>query len=138
MKYLCKAVKSRSKIKPWRLTLVALLLLLGARFPVVMLTYQINKDYIADNLCVKKEVKNNCCKGKCWIQSNLMDDVEPEPDKNTPRQVNLKLKLDKCTVETPNTILSQDMLLSMHNYNEQHLFYIQKDWDNSLLKPPQS
>ena len=58
----------------------ALLLIVMAfnigRYQVPYLEYYLFKDYIAKNLCVKKDVKNNCCQGKCFLekQKKLADD----------------------------------------------------------------
>lgn len=38
---------------------------------VIYLTFKINQDEIAKTLCVKKEVKNNTCNGKCYLAQQL-------------------------------------------------------------------
>lgn len=35
------------------------------------LQYTLDKAYIAKNLCVKKEVKGNCCQGKCYLKKQV-------------------------------------------------------------------
>ena len=38
--------------------------------------YNLFKGYIAENLCVKKDIKGNCCQGKCFLkkQQKLADE----------------------------------------------------------------
>ena len=38
---------------------------------IVILEYEINKDYIANNLCVNRATPSSCCKGKCFLQKKL-------------------------------------------------------------------
>jgi len=38
---------------------------------IVYLRFELNRDYIAKNLCVKKEIKNNCCQGSCHLKKQL-------------------------------------------------------------------
>lgn len=39
--------------------------------------YAINKDYIAKNLCVQKDVPDNCCQGNCYLNERLNKSSEP-------------------------------------------------------------
>ncbi len=45
--------------------------------------YAINKDYIAKNLCVKKEIPNNCCQGKCYLNKQIQKSEETNNSKET-------------------------------------------------------
>lgn len=38
---------------------------------IVCLRFEFNRQYIAQNLCVKKEEKNNCCQGSCHLKKEL-------------------------------------------------------------------
>ena len=38
---------------------------------VSVVNYQVNKDFIAKNLCIKKEVKKNTCEGMCYLKKEL-------------------------------------------------------------------
>ena len=40
----------------------------------IVLSYEINKDYIAKNLCVNRAVPGSCCKGKCYLHKELAAD----------------------------------------------------------------
>ena len=41
---------------------------------IVVLEYEINKDYIAKNLCVNRAMPARCCKGKCFLQKKLAEE----------------------------------------------------------------
>lgn len=64
--------------------------------------YAINKDYIAKNLCVKKDVPNNDCKGHCYLHERLNKSSEPldagtddNQKKNQNKKVEDHLKSEK-------------------------------------------
>lgn len=44
----------------------------------VCINYIINQKYYAEVLCVNKEVKNSCCKGKCAMEKELINVSEKE------------------------------------------------------------
>lgn len=37
----------------------------------IIVSFYVQRDYIAENLCVMKEVEGNCCHGKCQLKKNL-------------------------------------------------------------------
>jgi hypothetical protein len=51
----------------------------------IYISFKINQDQIAKTLCVKKNIKNNTCKGKCHLKKQLdetdKDDQMPEDQK---------------------------------------------------------
>jgi len=55
------------------------------RYQIPYIEYGLFKGYIAKNLCVKKEVKGNCCQGKCFLkkQMKLADENENTKGNNT-------------------------------------------------------
>ena len=40
---------------------------------LIFLNFEVNEEYIARNLCVKKDIKNNTCKGKCHLKKQLKE-----------------------------------------------------------------
>ena len=50
--------------------LVAMAFSIG-RYQMPYIEYQLFKGYIAKNLCVKKEIKGNCCQGKCFLKKQI-------------------------------------------------------------------
>lgn len=45
---------------------------------MVLINFQINKEYITKNLCVQKEVEDNCCKGSCQLKKQLDEEAKKE------------------------------------------------------------
>lgn len=45
---------------------------------IILLNFELNRDYIAQNLCVKKNETNNCCKGKCQLKIKLEQQEKKE------------------------------------------------------------
>jgi len=39
--------------------------------------YAVDKEYIAKNLCIKKNIPGNCCQGKCYLINQLKKTGEP-------------------------------------------------------------
>jgi len=37
----------------------------------IIVSFYVQQDYIAKNLCEKKDVENNCCHGKCQLKKEL-------------------------------------------------------------------
>jgi hypothetical protein len=57
----------------------------------IVVSFKINQESIAKTLCVKKEVKNNTCQGKCHLKKQL-DKADKEEQKQTP--INTKEKVE--------------------------------------------
>jgi hypothetical protein len=41
------------------------------RYQIPQVEYALFKGYIAKNLCVKKDIKGNCCQGKCFMRKQM-------------------------------------------------------------------
>lgn len=54
--------------------------------------YAINKDYIAKNLCIKKDIPNNCCQGKCHLNKQIkkVEETNKTKDNNTNKKIQSK------------------------------------------------
>ena len=39
--------------------------------------YAFDKEYIAKNLCIKKNIPGNCCQGKCYLLEQIKKSSEP-------------------------------------------------------------
>lgn len=59
------------------------LVLFRPLFPFIQ--YSLDKAYIAKNLCIKKEVKDNCCQGKCYLKKQIEKSAESN-DYDTKKQ----------------------------------------------------
>jgi hypothetical protein len=64
--------------------------------PVIpFIDYLIRKDFIEKNLCEKREIRDNCCHGKCYLDKQLAKTQEENPiDKENNHHNNQNLKVD--------------------------------------------
>jgi hypothetical protein len=60
--------------------LMAVTVLNTGRYHLPYLEYDLFGDYIAENLCVKRNEANNCCRGKCFLEKQI--DLVNETDSN--------------------------------------------------------
>lgn len=44
----------------------------------IITSFYIQRDFIAKNLCVKKEIKNNDCQGQCHLKKQLHEDEKKQ------------------------------------------------------------
>ncbi|QIA07995.1 hypothetical protein [Draconibacterium halophilum] len=61
---------------------------------LVLLSFKINQDYIAKNLCIEKDVEGSTCKGCCQLKKKMHD--QEEQKKELPPQQNEKQNIDFC------------------------------------------
>jgi hypothetical protein len=45
---------------------------------IIIINFGINREYIAKNLCVKKDEPENCCHGKCELKKKLTEEDKKE------------------------------------------------------------
>ena len=57
-----------------------------------IMVFEVNREYIAQNLCEQKEVENNTCKGCCQLKKQMKDHSEQE--QSNPNQGKPKLIID--------------------------------------------
>ena len=59
------------------------------RYQIPYIEYNLFKSYIAKNLCVKKEIKGNCCQGKCFLkkQIKMVDETGNTNENNTNKKI---------------------------------------------------
>ena len=76
MKHYCHLKKLRKFLYSLSLLTLFLTSLIRPVFPVV--DYMLNLDYIAEALCIKKEMPENSCNGKCYLMQQLEEKKETE------------------------------------------------------------
>jgi len=63
---------------------------------MIFVSFKLNQDYIAKNLCVEKDVEGSTCKGCCQLKKKLKEQEEQKkqlpPEQNEKLQLNLFLK----------------------------------------------
>jgi hypothetical protein len=70
----------------------------------VILEYQVNKDFIAKNLCINRAKPASCCAGKCYLNKKLATDESQQqaPGKSGQREeTTLQIFLQKDLVPQP-------------------------------------
>jgi hypothetical protein len=87
-------------------TIVLILLIALQTFSkwCLILEYQVNKDFIAKNLCINRAKPLSCCAGKCYLDKKMATDESQQqtPGKSGQRdETPLQLFLQKDIVPQP-------------------------------------
>ncbi len=67
------------------LVIVFLMLLTSSLNTVIVIHFEWNRDSIAAEQCVEREIENSCCKGSCVLKERL-DQLETNKEQNAPRE----------------------------------------------------
>jgi hypothetical protein len=98
---------------------------------VILINFQVNKEYIAKNLCEKKEEKGNSCQGCCCLKKQLAQDEE----RNNEATNTGKIKFEKS--EYWNSVVKQKLF---KNLKERFVHYgsrqIVSGFRSKLYRPP--
>jgi hypothetical protein len=71
--------------------LITFFLVITGQNTIAYLYFKVNQNYIAKNICVQKDVKNNYCLGNCYlkaIQKRLAQNEENQNNNATPVKYN--------------------------------------------------
>lgn len=103
----------------------------SAKF-IIYVNFKLNQEYIAKNLCVKKEIENNDCEGGCCLKESLEKEEKSEnPLPNLPKE---KSETFYIPVQLNQTI-ETGQVISRINF-----IYIDKsvsDYQLNIFHPPQ-
>lgn len=95
--------------------------------------YEANQDFIANNICVEKDVEENNCQGHCFLEDKVGSHDDNE-DNRTPFNVlvneflpNLYLPI-KADEDNPTLILKSEIKLYQESYS-----YL---YSQQFFKPP--
>ncbi len=50
---------------------------------VIWIEFKMNQEFIAKNLCVQKEVEDNCCQGSCHLKEKMEEDDKNQDAQNS-------------------------------------------------------
>lgn len=92
-----------------------------------------NQDYIASNLCIKKNVPDNDCKGRCMLDKQ----IEKSQDQQQ-KEINLQYKEIQLFVQSINfqvTFNNKTELVSPSIFPDLISFF-QKGYLHSIFRPP--
>ncbi len=96
---------------------------------IILLDYQVNKDFIATVLCVNKNNPGSCCKGKCYMNKKL------QHQENEDKSANGKEKLETdWFFDGPGQ--AQTMLLHPNEYFENNSLRLPLPASASVFHPP--
>ncbi|MGE0019629.1 MAG: hypothetical protein AB7S72_08190 [Draconibacterium sp.] len=98
---------------------------------LIYLSFKINQNYIAKNLCVEKDVEGSTCKGCCQLKKRL--DENQQKKEQLPPQISGKNDINLfvnqifscCTSDTPQKI-------NFRNYNSHYWFCL----PHEVFHPP--
>ena len=117
-------------------TIVLILLMAVQTFSkwCLILEYQVNKDFIARNLCVNRAKPSCCCKGKCYLNKKMADDENQQqaPGKSGQRE-ETTLQLFEQKNILPQPVIMEVIL----THSTRYITPSTQDHSLSQFEPPQ-
>lgn len=103
----------------------------------VYINFKFNQKEIAQTLCVKKEIVENTCQGKCHLKKMMAKQVQEE-HKSTERNNPLKEKLDPLFFSSVDTFFTPKLHGTPLNSSKSTLEPNLYSWTflHKMLKPP--
>jgi hypothetical protein len=100
----------------------------------VILDYQVNRDFIAKNLCINRSKPLSCCKGNCYLNKKLVAD---ETDQQAPSKGGQKEETAWQFFEQE-TQLPQPMALAVSiKHSTRYIDPFTRDHSLTPFEPPQ-
>jgi len=99
------------RLKIYAILLLALFGFILVKSILPYVDYYLHKEYIAKNLCEKKEEVNNCCHGKCYLEKEIKKNEE-SGDKRCKDNTN-----QKKTVSQPDVREYISTIVYEYNYD---------------------
>jgi hypothetical protein len=113
------------KLRCLAISLLFIMALNIGRYQLPYIEYNLFKGYIAKNLCVKKEIKGNCCQGKCFVEKQLK--TTNENDQTTENTNNTNTK------KTNSVPVVEFVLFSSNRLNINEITKLQLFWSETIL-----
>ncbi|HVU54804.1 MAG TPA: hypothetical protein VHD83_07105 [Puia sp.] len=117
-------------------TIVLVLLMAVQTFSkwCLILEYQVNKDFIAKNLCINRAKPNSCCQGKCYLTKKMAAD---ESDQQTPTRSGQREETTLQLFEQLNTLPQPVMMEITLVHSTRYIAPSTQDYSLSQFEPPQ-
>ena len=117
-------------------TIVLILLMAAQTFSkwCLILEYQVNKDFIAKNLCINRAKPSCCCQGKCYLNKKMAADQSDQqaPSKGGQREeTTLQLFEERNLVPQP-VITAVNII-----HSTRYIHPLSQDHSLSQFEPPQ-
>lgn len=97
-----------------------------------LLNYAVNYDYIAQNLCEKKDIPDSTCKGKCYVGKELA--------KSERQNRNLPIKISIIDVFIPNGIFYFSKKINPEfldtSFNSYFSAFYTSEYFSKIFRPP--
>jgi len=117
-------------------TIVLILLMAVQSFSkwCVILEYQVNKEFIAKNLCINRAKPSCCCQGKCYLNKKMAAD---QSDQQTPGKGGQKEETTLQLFEE-NDLLPQPFMVGVNIiHSTRYIDPFTQDHSLSQFEPPQ-
>ncbi len=85
---------------------------------VILVKFEMNREYIAKNLCEQKQVKGNCCKGSCKLNKDLKKEEKKEAPGNALLKDKSRAQLFFQTINLPDLTTTGTLLKNVTPYKE--------------------
>lgn len=111
---------------------LALLVVLQPVLPFI--EYAAFQDYIAENLCVEREVVGSCCKGKCFLEEKVQEANNESPES---KNKSSRIKIDPSVYLLFQNVNQEHKTVFM---NKNSFFYSLSSYSfygESVFHPPQ-
>jgi hypothetical protein len=112
--------------------LSGVMLLNICKYQLPYIEYLLFKDYIADNLCIKRYEANNDCRGKCFLYEQIDMTVETDNTANSTAEKQ-QITFDDYVIK--------EFILQKPLFSETHLIsfvntYVSKVYSDVPVPPP--
>ena len=101
----------------------------------IVVSFKINQESIAKTLCVKKEVKNNTCQGKCHLKKQL-DKADEDEQKQTPTNAKEKVEVLYCHNQIPFDFLKQTVFYEIRSLGKYKSNFYASSFITDIFRPP--
>lgn len=100
----------------------------------LIIEYRVNRDYIANNLCVNRLKPSCCCRGKCYLNKKMKTDESQQqaPGKGGQKEES-PLQVFEATGKLPDLPASVAITRHPTRYLDPHT----QEYNISVFQPPQ-
>lgn len=118
---------------PVTILLIALIALQTFSKWCLIAEFQVNRDFIAKNLCVNRSNAMSCCKGKCYLTKKIAADESQDqaPGKSAQKEETV------LQAHAPGDYLPEPIdQLVLTDHSTRHIDQTPQDWSISFFPPP--
>lgn len=109
-----------------------ILVILSTQFSelMVFVSFKMNQDYIAENLCVEKDMEDSTCMGCCQLEKRINE--QQENKKEFPEQQNFKHDFTFYITSSDLTHFVNSRSTLQHGYSKIYKYTLKQD----IFRPP--